>query len=132
MFERLLIKNPKLFNLWYKLLSSSSSLLPDFQLLQKSLKFCNKFIDFPATYHLLFKRSPAAMMAELVTPDLADIYLPTLIVQGSEDSKDIIDQAKVYIKCLPYVSYQCIQGGKGHRHMAKSLAEIIVKYHQEM
>ena len=95
--------------------------------LKSQLQLRLKMRYSPTANHLLFRRRWAEIKAELLTEHLSYLKVPTLILQGSEDSKTALSMSKAYADSIPKAKLQIIEGGSNSltEEMPEAIAQLI-------
>ncbi|NEP43996.1 MAG: alpha/beta hydrolase [Okeania sp. SIO2H7] len=95
--------------------------------LKSQLQLRLKMRFSPTASHLLFRRRWAEIQAELLTEHLSYLKVPTLILQGSEDSQIALSTSKVYADLIPKARLQLIEGYGNNlvEEMPEAIAQLI-------
>ena len=95
--------------------------------LKSQLQLRLKMRFSPTANHLLFRRRWAEINAELLTEHLCYLKVPTLILQGSEDSPTSLSMSQAYADLAPEAKLQLIEGADNNlaTEMPEAIAQII-------
>ncbi|MDY6803582.1 MAG: alpha/beta hydrolase [Cyanobacteriota bacterium] len=94
--------------------------------LKSQLQLRLKMRFSPTANHLLFRRRWAEIQAELLTEHLSYLKVPTLILQGSEDSPIALSMSEAYADLAPMAKLQIIE--ESNNNLVEERPEAIAQY----
>lgn len=94
--------------------------------LKSQLQLRLKMRFSPTANHLLFRRRWAEIEAELLTEHLSYLKVPTLILQGSEDSQIALSMSEAYADLAPMAKLQLIE--ESNNNLVEEKPEAIAQY----
>lgn len=86
-------------------------------------------LEWPVASQLLYRRRWAEIQEEMLNQPLEWLNLPTLVLQGDEDTPTALNQSKTYAEIAPKAQYQKIEGGKPN--LPLQMPEVIAQYIRE-
>lgn len=122
-WERWLVGRPSLAYGVLRSLFPLARLLGRHKGIEQTLQLRQKLNRSPAACKLLFKRRWAEIQAELVQDQLDWLKVPTLILQGGQDTPDAITRSQTYADKSPDAHLQIIDNG-GH-DLPEALPDVV-------
>ncbi|BBD53377.1 alpha/beta hydrolase fold protein [Planktothrix agardhii NIES-204] len=86
-------------------------------------------LEWPVASQLLYRRRWAEIQAEMLNQPLESLKLPTLVLQGDEDTATALNQSKTFSEIAPMTQYHIIEGGKPN--LPLQMPEVIAQYIRE-
>lgn len=111
LWVRLLVGRPPIIFWLLRSLLPLAGILGFQEKIQHSLEYRKQLLRSPATYQLLFQRRRAEIQAELLQERLEWLAIPTLILQGGQDTPANIAQSQAYADLVPTAKLHIINNG---------------------
>jgi pimeloyl-ACP methyl ester carboxylesterase len=86
-------------------------------------------LEWPVASQLLYRRRWAEIQEEILNQSLESLKLPTLVLQGDEDTATALKQSQRFSEIAPLAQYQKIEGGKPN--LPRQMPEVIAQYIRE-
>lgn len=86
-------------------------------------------LEWPVASQLLYRRRWAEIQEEILNQPLESLKLPTLVLQGDEDTATALNQSQTFSQIAPRAQYQRIEGGKPN--LPRQMPEVIAQYIRE-
>ena len=86
-------------------------------------------LQWPVANQLLYLRRWAEIQGEMLNQDLQGLRLPTLVLQGNEDTVIAYNQSKTYSEIAPMAQCYRIEGGQPN--LPLQMPEVIAQYIRE-
>ena len=83
-------------------------------------------LEWPVASHLLYRRRWAEIQEEMLNQSLESLKLPTLVLQGDQDTATALKQSQIFAEIAPMAEYQRIEGGKPN--LPLQMPEVIAQY----
>ncbi|HAO12288.1 MAG TPA: alpha/beta hydrolase [Planktothrix sp. UBA8407] len=86
-------------------------------------------LEWPVASKILYRRRWVEIQQEMLNQHLEWFKLPTLVLQGDEDTATALNQSKTYSQSAPRAEYHIIEGGKPN--LPLQMPEVIAQYIRE-
>jgi len=126
---RRLVSNPSLSVLFFKLIYPLAFLFGQGKKIKSWLNYRRMMLQWPLACQLLYRRRWAEIQEEMLNKPLSGLMLPTLVLQGDEDTPIAQKQSKTYSEIAPMAEYHIIEGGKPN--LPLQMPEVIAQYVRE-
>ncbi|MGL5133295.1 MAG: alpha/beta fold hydrolase [Planktothrix sp.] len=83
-------------------------------------------LEWPVASQLLYRRRWAEIQEEMLNQPLESLKLPTLVLQGDQDTATALKQSQIFSEIAPMAQYQKIEGGKPN--LPLQMPEVIAQY----
>ncbi|MEQ9001212.1 MAG: alpha/beta hydrolase [Coleofasciculus sp. B1-GNL1-01] len=94
--------------------------------IERALKQRQQLLQSPTACQLLFRRRRLEIQAELLHEHLPDLDIPTLILQGRQDSLEVINHAQTYANHSPNTKLQMID--QAGNDLAETVPGIVAQH----
>jgi pimeloyl-ACP methyl ester carboxylesterase len=94
--------------------------------IEQALKWREQILSSPTACKLLFQRRRAEIQAELLQEQLEWLNVPTLIVQGANDSPDAIARSQAYAAQIPKANVHIIE--QGGNDLPEALPRVVAEH----
>jgi pimeloyl-ACP methyl ester carboxylesterase len=97
--------------------------------IEQALQQRQQFSSSPTACQLLFRRRQAEIQAELLQEQLERLRLPTLILQGGNDTPEAIARSQIYAGATPEAQLRMI--AQGGNDLPEALPHLVAQYIHE-